>query len=154
MLDRIEYYQTLIVHYSQQIEDLELENEKLLKENEKLRKENERIQQELDDLIILDVSATHYDAFCDTGCIGITATGYDVSNTIYYDGMRVVAVDPNLIPLGTIMTVHTSYGSFKAIALDTGGAIKGYRIDILEASEREAYKKGIVQAKVVIQNGG
>src|SRR5690606_15373805 len=68
--------------------------------------------------------ATHYSAYCNTGCTGITALEYDVSNTIYHNGFRVIAVDPNIIPLGSLVEVRTPYGSFKALAGDTGGAIQ------------------------------
>jgi 3D (Asp-Asp-Asp) domain-containing protein len=39
----------------------------------------------------------------------------------------IVAVDPNVIPLGTRMYIP-GYGY--AVAADTGGAIKGYIIDL------------------------
>lgn len=87
-------------------------------------------------------SATHYTAGCE-GCSGITATGVDVRNTIYHNGMRVIAVDPSVIPLNTIVQVTYPNGtSFKAIAVDTGGAIKGNIIDILVETKSEAYQLG------------
>ncbi len=42
--------------------------------------------------------------------------------------MKMIAVDPKVIPLGSKVWVE-GYG--EAIAGDTGGAIKGNRIDIL-----------------------
>lgn len=87
--------------------------------------------------------ATFYTAFCPTGCAGVTATGVDVSKTIYYKGKRVVAVDPSVIPLGSHVKVTLSNGeTFEATAQDTGGDIKGKRIDILVASRDEAYRYG------------
>src|SRR5690625_3124717 len=65
-----------------------------------------------------------YTAFCSSGCTGRTATGYNVSNTIYYDGMRIIAVDPSVIPLGSIVEVKTQSERFRSIALDTGGKIQ------------------------------
>jgi len=86
--------------------------------------------------------ATFYTAFCDTGCIGITSSGYDVSNTIYYEGMRILAAPKN-IPLYTVFNVTLEDGeNFKAIVLDRGGDIKGNRIDILVKDRAYAYKKG------------
>lgn len=80
---------------------------------------------------------------CAEGCSGITATGIDVRSTIYKDGMRIIAVDPSIIPLGSVVYVELSGGmAFKAIAADTGGAIKGYKIDVLVASESEARQLG------------
>jgi 3D (Asp-Asp-Asp) domain-containing protein len=51
---------------------------------------------------------------------GITASGRRVEHGI-------VAVDPNVIPLGTKLYVE-GYGF--ALAADTGGAIRGYKIDL------------------------
>jgi cystine transport system substrate-binding protein len=51
---------------------------------------------------------------------GTTATGIPT-------GPGVVAVDPSVIPLGTRMTIP-GYG--EGVAADTGGAIKGLRIDL------------------------
>lgn len=84
----------------------------------------------------INVEATAYTAFCDTGCIGVTATGLDVSSTIYTpDGYRVIAVDPSVIALGSIVKVTLDNGdSFEAKAEDTGGDIRGNRIDILVES--------------------
>jgi 3D (Asp-Asp-Asp) domain-containing protein/uncharacterized protein YabE (DUF348 family) len=67
----------------------------------------------------LDMLATAYDPHC-YGCSGITAIGLPA-------GYGIVAVDPRVIPLGTRLYIK-GYGP--AIAGDTGGAIKGYRIDL------------------------
>ncbi|WP_186321329.1 3D domain-containing protein [Bacillus sp. FJAT-22090] len=92
--------------------------------------------------------ATHYSAFCNTGCTGTTAYGYDVKNTIYEQGYRVIAVDPKKIKLGSLVEVKTSYGTFKALAGDTGGNIKGFRIDILVESDKVAYSLGREKVQV------
>src|SRR5699024_5832372 len=68
-------------------------------------------------------SAKCYTAKC-TGCSGITATGIDLNKN---PNAKVVAVDPSVIPLGSRVWV-SGYG--EAIAGDTGGAIKGNRIDL------------------------
>ena len=95
--------------------------------------------------------ATFYTAFCPTGCTGVTATGVDVSNTIYHEGKRIIAVDPSVIPLGSHVKVTLEDGtSFEATAQDVGGAIKGNRIDILVASRDEAYRLGRQTVKVEI----
>ncbi|MGH7683574.1 MAG: 3D domain-containing protein, partial [Vulcanimicrobiaceae bacterium] len=54
------------------------------------------------------------------GCSGTTAIGLPA-------GFGIVAVDPRVIPLGTRLFIE-GYGP--ALAGDTGGAIKGYRIDL------------------------
>jgi 3D (Asp-Asp-Asp) domain-containing protein len=67
----------------------------------------------------LSVFATSYDKYCQ-GCNEITATGMKA-------GYGVIAVDPKLIPLGSKVYVP-GYGV--AVAGDTGGAIKGNKIDL------------------------
>ncbi|TFB21048.1 DUF348 domain-containing protein [Filobacillus milosensis] len=96
-------------------------------------------------------SSTKYTAFCPSGCTGVTATGINVANSIYYNGLRVIAVDPNVIPLWSKVEVKIGNNTFTAIALDTGGAIKGKKIDILTDSTSDAYRWGrrSVQVRVV-----
>lgn len=65
---------------------------------------------------------------------GVTATGtVPVRDP---NGISTVAVDPRVIPLGTLLYVE-GYG--KAVAADTGGAIKGNIIDVYVNSQEEAY---------------
>lgn len=63
----------------------------------------------------------------------MTAMGTEISNTIYTSsGYRIIATDPNVIPMGTVVRVTYSDGTtFLAQADDTGGMIVGNRIDIL-----------------------
>lgn len=62
--------------------------------------------------------------------------------------MKVIAVDPKVIPLGTKVWVE-GYGT--AIAGDTGGAIKGNKIDIFVADKTAAYNWGrrVVTVKIL-----
>ena len=72
---------------------------------------------------------------------GRTASGLViVPNT----GMKVIAVDPKVIPLGTKVYVETLNGEDYgyAIAADTGGAIKGNKIDVYMDSHQDALKWG------------
>jgi 3D (Asp-Asp-Asp) domain-containing protein len=71
----------------------------------------------------LTVSATAYTGQCE-GCSGVTATGIDLNAN---PNAKVIAVDPSVIPLGSKVWVE-GYG--EAIAGDTGGAIKGNKIDV------------------------
>ncbi|WAA12332.1 G5 and 3D domain-containing protein [Fervidibacillus halotolerans] len=91
------------------------------------------------------VRSTAYTASCN-GCSGITATGIDLRAN---PNMKVIAVDPSVIPLGTKVYVE-GYGY--AIAADTGGGIKGYEIDVFFASKSNAYRWGIRNVKVKILN--
>jgi 3D (Asp-Asp-Asp) domain-containing protein len=79
----------------------------------------------------LRMVATAYTAEC-TGCSGITASGRPA-------GHGIVAVDPHYIPLGTRLYIP-GYGH--ALAGDTGGAIRGNRIDLGFESNRDALKFG------------
>ncbi|WP_294741029.1 3D domain-containing protein [uncultured Exiguobacterium sp.] len=78
----------------------------------------------------------------------LTASGYDVTNTITYEGRRIVAVDPSVVPLGT--KVHVD-GFGDAIALDTGGAIRGKIMDLLVGSKQEALEWGRRQVTVTFE---
>lgn len=104
--------------------------------------------------IVINMEATYYTAEC-TGCIGITKTGIDVRDTIYHDGERIIAVDPDIIELGTRVLVTTDNNeSFIAKAEDVGRDIKGNRIDILVETKAEAIKLGRVNARVEIIEEG
>ncbi|UII58342.1 LysM peptidoglycan-binding domain-containing protein (plasmid) [Cytobacillus spongiae] len=83
----------------------------------------------------ITVEATAYTASCD-GCSGTTATGV---NLLENPDAKVIAVDPNVIPLGSKVYVE-GYGY--ATAEDTGGAIKGNRIDVFIPSKDQAIDFG------------
>ena len=59
-----------------------------------------------------------------------------------------IAVDPSIIPLGSSVYID-GYGSFKAH--DTGGAIRGNRIDVCVSSHAEAYQLGVVYRDVYVK---
>ena len=67
----------------------------------------------------LNMFSTSYDKNC-LGCSETTALGLKT-------GYGVVAVDPNVIPLGSRLYIP-GYGT--AVAGDTGGSIKGNKIDL------------------------
>lgn len=93
----------------------------------------------------ITVKATAYTASCD-GCSGITATGINIKAN---PNEKVIAVDPSVIPLGSKVYVE---GVGEATAADTGGAIKGNRIDVFIPSEQDAMKFGVKHLKVKILN--
>jgi len=79
---------------------------------------------------------------------GITASGMKAQ-------YGVVAVDPSVIPLGTRLYIEAVDGSWTygyCVAGDTGGAIKGNRIDLFYNSRAEALAFGRRQANVYILN--
>jgi 3D (Asp-Asp-Asp) domain-containing protein len=108
---------------------------------QRLEKRLKELQSELDKYAGV-FNVTHYDALCDTGCTGVTATGLDVTEQTTYDGMAIIATDPNVIPLGTIVEMEIDGQVQKAISLDTGGDIKGNRIDVLVENTTIAYELG------------
>ncbi len=75
-----------------------------------------------------------------------TADGITKSGTMVRPG--VVAVDPSVIPLGTEIIIE-GLGVF--IAEDTGGAIKGNRLDIYFESRKEAFEFGVQSVNVFIK---
>ncbi len=99
--------------------------------------------------------------------IGAVATAYDSSvasngpyGAVDYFGDPLkfgdIAVDPNVIPLGTKVFISgyndpaLPKGGFYATAVDTGGAIKGDRIDIYLPSTSAALQFGIENVKVTV----
>lgn len=102
-------------------------------------------------------------------CFVVNASAYDLSFAscgknpgdrgygITASGMQarygVVAVDPSVIPLGTKLYITSLDGSWtygEAIAGDTGGAIKGNRVDLFFDSYSECINFGRRQAMVYI----
>ena len=97
----------------------------------------------------------------------VTATAYDTSpeeNGGYSKtamgltpGFGIVAVDPKVIPLGTKLYIESPDGGKSwtygyCIAGDTGGAIKGNRVDLCYNTRRECIKFGRRSATVYILN--
>ena len=98
---------------------------------------------------IRNVRITHY-CICEKCCgkapdhplYGVTATGHRIQ-----DGDMIVAVDRRLIRLGSTVII----GGVSYKALDTGGAIKGKRIDVLVTgpdAHRRAMAMGVKRATV------
>lgn len=83
----------------------------------------------------MTVRSTAYTAYCN-GCSGVTYTGIDLRSN---PNQKVIAVDPNVIPLGSIVEVE-GYG--RAIAGDIGSAIQGHKIDLYMQTREEALRWG------------
>ena len=81
----------------------------------------------------LTVEATAY-SYAEAGLSNYTADGTNLVN----DPM-VIAVDPRVIPLGTMVEIP-GYGVFRAA--DTGGAIVGNKIDVHFPTVAETYNFG------------
>ncbi|MEG6586021.1 3D domain-containing protein [Dendrosporobacter sp. 1207_IL3150] len=97
-----------------------------------------------------------------TSTLDIVATAYAPGphdngkwGNLTYMGTKVrpgiIAVDPKIIPLGSKVRIDFADGrTVEAIAEDTGGAIKGNRIDIAMQTVSEAYKFGMQKVKVTV----
>lgn len=114
--------------------------------------ENELIEQALlsNAVKIENVTMTHY-CICRKCCgkspddpgYGITASGRKATPYVS------VAVDPDVIPLGSDVLVDYGDGDIKYYrADDTGGAVKGDHIDLCVGSHQEALQLGIRTATV------
>lgn len=92
-----------------------------------------------------DVTVTHYD--CCAECCG-------KDDGLTYSGTQAVpyetcAVDPDVIPLGSDVTVDYGDGELHHYrAEDIGGGVKGNRIDICVSSHEEALELGVRTATI------
>ena len=144
--DKIESMEQNILELQEQLQNTSGQVESLQQKNTQLEKELQAKRQSKSNWMTF--TATYYDAdFASTGkspghpAYGVTATGEKVQ-----DGVT-VAVDPKVIPLGSWVEVKYPDGRVeKRKATDTGGAIKGKKIDIYIA--QASYTSGKHQVKV------
>ncbi len=104
----------------------------------------------LDYKYYIDCEATAYDMSAEEngGYAGQTATGVPLEK-------GVIAVDPRVIPLGSRVYVEAIDGSWSygyAVAADTGGAIKGKRVDLCFRTRKECIQFGRKACRVYILN--
>ena len=102
---------------------------------------------------VLTVSATAYDlSFASCGK-NPGDRGYGITASGMYAQRGCVAVDPRVIPLGTRLYIEAPDGSWtygNAIAADTGGAIKGNKIDLFMDTHSECINFGRRSAVVYV----
>jgi len=72
---------------------------------------------------------------------GLTSIGLPVAEGI-------VAVDPNIIPYGTILYIPCLKGFY--IAADTGSKIRGKHIDVYVGTREEAIRRGVDWCDVIV----
>ncbi len=104
----------------------------------------------LDYKYYIDCEATAYDMSPEEngGYAGQTATGVPLDK-------GVIAVDPRVIPLGSRVYIEAIDGSWSygyAVAADTGGAIKGNRVDLCYRTRSECIQFGRKPCRVYILN--
>jgi 3D (Asp-Asp-Asp) domain-containing protein len=78
---------------------------------------------------------------------GRTASGKPVSRGL-------IAADPSVLPLGTRVRVEAGSFSGEYVVADTGGAVKGRRIDIWTPTAREALQFGRRAVKLTVLSFG
>ncbi|MBO5143793.1 MAG: hypothetical protein J6C46_12540 [Clostridia bacterium] len=105
----------------------------------------------------IDVKATAY-CLCKKCCgkspsnpnYGVTASGFRI---IPGQGMKIVASDPKVIPLGTKVYIEGLYGAKDygyATVADTGSAIKNLKIDLYMDTHQMALNWGVKTVRVYI----
>ena len=99
---------------------------------------------------VITCEATAYDLSPEEngGYAGQTATGVPLDR-------GVIAVDPRIIPLGSRVYIEALDGSWSygyAVAADTGGAIKGYRVDLCYRTKSECRQFGRRPCRVYVLN--
>ena len=97
---------------------------------------------------MIECNATAYDLSPEEngGYGGQTATGIPLDK-------GVIAVDPKVIPLGSRVFVEALDGSWSygyAVAGDTGGAIKGNRVDLCFRTRSECIQFGRRKCRVYV----
>lgn len=60
----------------------------------------------------------------------------------------VIAADPRVLPLGTVVHIRAGRYTGKYTVLDTGGKIKGRKVDIYMPTHKEAKKFGRQRVKI------
>lgn len=83
---------------------------------------------------------------CGESADGITASGYSVLT----NGGFMVAADPRVLPLGSLVSVPGYDGGSVVPVLDTGGAIKGNRLDVLYPTHEVAVLWGVQEIDVTV----
>ena len=106
---------------------------------------------------VIEAKATAY-CLCKKCCgksethpeYGVTASGLKI---IPGTNMKVIAIDPNVIPLGTKVYVEGLNGAKDygyAIAADTGSAINSLKVDLYMETHEKAYQWGRKSVKVYV----
>lgn len=87
----------------------------------------------------------------DARSCGKFADGITASNkSIWTNGMKLVAADTSILPMGTMLTIPGYDDDQIVPVLDRGGAIKGDRLDVLFPSHDEARRWGVQRLPVTI----
>jgi 3D (Asp-Asp-Asp) domain-containing protein len=103
------------------------------------------------------VAAVGANAYADSEMVDFHATAYCLKGRTA-SGINtrpgIIAADPRVLPLGTV--VHLRAGPYTGTytVLDTGGRIKGRRVDVYVPTHREAIQFGRRQVKIKVIGRG
>jgi 3D (Asp-Asp-Asp) domain-containing protein len=148
--EAIEYYKTAYLEKGVELfDDIDIDNSKMVAQTKEDVQVKINTPKEIKTVYMGDFVATAY-CVCIKCCgktpqhpaYGITASGKRATPG------RTVAVDPNVIPLGSTVIVN---GTEFYVAEDTGKAIKGNRLDICFSTHESALQFGrqIVEVEVI-----
>ena len=109
-----------------------------------LKNEKEKIKP----IVIQEVCPINYDYIGEFEITYYVATGNRTSTGVYPKSDRTIAVDPKVIPYGSIVYIE---GVGARIAEDCGSAVKNNVIDVfVDVTQDEALKMGRKKAKVYL----
>ena len=75
----------------------------------------------------------------------------DLTFTETEPGWGTIAVDPEVIPLGSTIYFPNDFPNQKFLAVDTGKKIKGWKVDIWMPSRDEAKEFGLQEMRAIIK---
>jgi 3D (Asp-Asp-Asp) domain-containing protein len=113
------------------------------------------LSEEEQSITLEDGTKLNYDSYVDVLATAYTTEGasFNITKSGAVAKLGIIAVDPKVIPLGTKMFVVSADGTWTygyALAGDTGGLIKGKRIDLFYNTTRECVDFGARDARVYI----
>lgn len=133
----IQSFQKVLQEYQ---ERLKREEEARLKAEQEERERLERERQEQESWLD-GVFTAYYPANNAMEGGTITATGYDIGESIYYQGYRVIAADPS-IPLYSLVDIKIGDTVIHCQVLDRGGRIRGNLFDVTFPDRTSTYNFG------------
>lgn len=83
---------------------------------------------------------------CGESADGITSS----LHSVWTNGMKMVAADTRVLPLGTVVSVPGYHGQQLVPVLDRGGKIKGNRLDLLYPTADQARQWGVQKVRVTV----
>jgi len=141
--ENFRYEELLEIKENQLVSEVKyLENLSLLTENyNELENEYQELYQKSKDSYI-KWQEFEITAYTSNECGTVTYSGFELDKN-YSKYLNVCAVDPEEIKLGSVVLVKFENGEIKPyMALDTGSAIKGKRIDLYFTNLNEAINFG------------